>query len=63
MYGRFYCGWGIRQEVVRPIRFGTYNIRNVWNVGLETALQVMLQANVDLEVFQDTKVTKGVYVW
>ena len=52
---------GDRQEVVRPICFGTYNIRISWNGVLESALQVMLQTNVDLGVFQETKVTKVVY--
>ena len=47
-----------------PIRFGTYNIRNGgnWcNGGLESALLGMSQANMDLGIFQETKVTDGVY--
>ena len=44
-----------------PIKFGTYNIRNGRNGGLEAALRGMYQANIDLGVFQDTKCTDGVY--
>ena len=35
-----------------PIRFGTYNIRNGRNGGLELALRVIAQANMDLGIFQ-----------
>ena len=41
--------------------FWAYNIRNGWNDGLESALHGMSQANVDLGVFQETKVNKGIY--
>ena len=44
-----------------PIKFGTYNIRNGRNGGLESALRGMAQANIDLGVFQETKCTDGVY--
>ena len=44
-----------------PIKFGTYNIRNDRNGGLEAALRVMAQANMDLGVLQETKCTDGVY--
>ena len=44
-----------------PIRFGTYNIRNRRNGGLESALQGMAQANMDLGIFQETKCTEGIY--
>ena len=44
-----------------PIRFGTYNIRNGRNGGLEAALQVMSQANMDLGILQETKLTDGIY--
>ena len=44
-----------------PIRFGTYNIRNGWNGGLELALLGMSQANIDLVIFQETKCTEGIY--
>ena len=50
------------QEAVRMIRFGSYNIRNVLNVGIQSALQGMLQSNVDIGAFQETKVTKWVYM-
>ena len=52
-FGRFYRGgWGDRQGVVCLIRFGTYNIRNGRNGGLESALHRMSQANMDLGVLQ-----------
>ena len=44
-----------------PIRFVTYNIRNGRNRGLESALMGVSQANVDLGIFQETKVADGVY--
>ena len=44
-----------------PIGFGTYNIRNGRNGGLEAALQGMSQANMDLGILQDTKLTDGIY--
>ena len=53
------------QGVVRPtrlIRFGGYNIRNGWNGGLESALRGMSQSNMDLGVFQETKLTKYIYM-
>ena len=48
-----------KEEV--PIRFGTYNIRNRRNGGLESALREMSQANMDLGIFQETKCTDGIY--
>ena len=44
-----------------PIRFGTYNIQNGRNEGLELVLRGMSQANMDLGIFQETKVTDGIY--
>ena len=44
-----------------PIRFGTYNIRNGRKGGLDSALQGMSQANMDLGIFQETKCTDGIY--
>ena len=44
-----------------PIRFGTYNIRNGRKGGLEMALQGMSQANMDLGILQETKLTDGIY--
>ena len=52
---------GVSQEAGRPIRFGTYNIQNVRNGGLEPALQGILQANIYQGVFQETEVTEWVY--
>ena len=43
------------------IRFSTYNISNGSNEGLESALQVISQANMDVGIFQETKVTDGIY--
>ena len=48
-----------KEEV--PIKFGTYNIRNGRNGGLELALRGMAQANIYLGVFQETKCTDGIY--
>ena len=44
-----------------PIIFGTYNIRNGRNGGLELALRGMSQANMDLGIFRETKCTDGIY--
>ena len=43
------------------IKFGTYNIRNIRNGGLESALRGMSQANMELGIFQETKLKNGVY--
>ena len=44
-----------------PIRFGTYNIPNSRNGGLELAFRGVSQANMDLGIFQEKKVTDGIY--
>ena len=44
-----------------PIRFGTYNIRNGRNGGLEAELRGMSQANMELGILQETKLTDGIY--
>ena len=44
-----------------PIRFGTYNICNGCNGVLELVLRGVSQANMDLDIFQETKVTDGIY--
>ena len=44
-----------------PIRFGTYNIRNRRNGGLESTLRVMSQANMYLGIFLEKKCTDGIY--
>ena len=44
-----------------PIIFGTYNIHNGRNGGLEEALRGMSQANMDLGILQETKLTDGIY--
>ena len=43
------------------IRFGTYNIRNGRDGGLKAALHGMSQANMDLGIFQETKLTDEIY--
>ena len=43
------------------IIFGTYNICNGRNGRLEAALQGMSQANMDLGILQETKLTDGIY--
>ena len=43
-----------------PIRVSTYNIRNGRKGGLEAALRGMSQANMDLGILQETKLTDGV---
>ena len=45
------------------IRFGLYNIRNGHNGGLESALRGMTQANLDLRVLHENKLTGGVYTY
>ena len=44
-----------------PIRFGNYNIRIGRKGGLEMALRGMSQANMDLGILQETKLTDGIY--
>ena len=44
-----------------PISFVTYNIRNGRNGGLESELRGMSQANMDLGIFQETKLTDEIY--
>ena len=44
-----------------PIIFVTYNIRNGRKGGLKSALRGMSQANMDLSILQETKITNGVY--
>ena len=42
-------------------RSSTYIIRNRRNGGLESALRGVPQANMDLGLFQEAKVTEGIY--
>ena len=44
-----------------PIRFGTYNIRNGRNKGLESTLRGISQANMELGIFQEKKLEDGIY--
>ena len=43
------------------IRFGSYNICNFQNGGIKYALQGMSQANLQLGIFQEMKVTRVIY--
>ena len=43
------------------IRFGTYNISNGWKREFELALRGIYQANMNLGIFQETKLTNSVY--
>ena len=58
--------WGTGQAVEggeggqAPICFGTYNIRNGHNGCLESALRGVGKSNVDMGVFQETKLTYGI---
>ena len=64
---KFVCWWRMyrsTRDSTRgrvPIRFCTYNIRNGRNRGLESELRGMSQANMDLCILQETKLTYGVY--
>ena len=49
-------------SVMVPIIFGTYKIRNGRNGGLESEIRGMYQVNMDLGIFQETKVTDGIYI-
>ena len=44
-----------------PIRFGSYNIKNIKNRGLRLVIQGMSQAKLDLGIFQETNITDRVY--
>ena len=45
-----------------PISFGIYNIRNSLNRVLNLALRGVSQANMDLGIFQETKITDGIHI-
>ena len=49
------------EEPAKAMRLVTHNIRNGRNGGLEAALRAMAQANADLGVFQETKLTDGIF--
>ena len=58
-------GRGKGQGVSRTtclIRFGAYNIWSGRNRGQESALRGIFQANMDLGVLQETKLTKRIYM-
>ena len=41
--------------------FGTYNIRNGRNGGLELKFRGVSQASMDMGIFQEKKVTDGIF--
>ena len=43
------------------IRFGSHHIRNGRNGRLESALSGMAQSNMDLGLFQETNIGRGIY--
>ena len=61
------CWWGAlnstggstKEEV--PIIFSTSNLRKGRNVGMESSLWGISQANIDLGILQETKCTDGIY--
>ena len=54
-------GGGYRRVGKTVIKFRTLNIWNRRNGGLESSLSGMDQANLDLGVFQETKVANGLH--
>ena len=46
-------------ETWMPIWFGSYNIPNSRNGGLDLALRGVVHANLDMGVLQETKFTKA----
>ena len=57
---------GANEPLSRTERSGTFKVAtyNVWsgqNGGLESALRAMDACGVDLGLFQETKLTKGIY--
>ena len=54
-------GISTRKGERMPIRFGSYKTRNSRNGGVDSALRGTSQANLDLGVFQETKIRDRVY--
>ena len=55
-------GWGEMWEAVSTICFGSHNICNGRNGGLESALHTISQVNMDLSVFQEKNFTEGIFM-
>ena len=49
-------------EKQEAIRFGSYNIYNIRNGRMQSALRRMAHSNIDLGVYQETNITRGIYV-
>ena len=60
-YGGTVEGGGRSEKKEEVICFGSYNIKNGHNGGLESALYRMYQANIDLGILKKTNITDGVY--
>ena len=64
---KVFCWWrmclstGIPMGGKVPIMFSTYNIRNSRNGELDSVLRGVSQSNMDLGIFQETKVINGIY--
>ena len=52
----------VRRGMEKIVRFGTFNIQNGRNEGLESALCGLVQEQVDCRVIQETKLANGVYM-
>ena len=61
MGGRTREGQGVRRWTEKMVRFGTFNIRNGRNGGLESALRGLAQGRVDCGILQETKITNRFY--
>ena len=54
--------WGGGEQKEEVIRFGTNNILNFRNVGLNSALHGMDQVNIELGLLQENNLVDGFYV-
>ena len=57
--GRYQTGYA--KDKYMLIRFGSYTTRNVFNDRMESALFRMEQSNMDMGVFQQTRIVNGIY--
>ena len=55
-------GWGVIRGMEKIVRFGTFNIRNVRNGGLESALLGLAQGRVYCGIIQEKKLANRVYM-
>ena len=59
--GRTREGRGVRQGMEKMVKFGTFNIWNIQNGGIESALRSLAQGRADCGILLETKITDGVY--